>query len=134
MNFAKKNLPTICTGLFIASVFLLIDIASAYAQETRNWRRSVKRGGEMEFQWLNYDERTCRDRGYPRLIINKAPKLGRYRTVKRKFTQRNGKCKGSELSVLLVYYVAGGKKGRDQTSYTIRGSGNIRINLNMRVY
>lgn len=106
---------------------------TADAQSMRNWNRSLPAGEEMEFQWLNYDERTCKDRGYPKLIINTPPSLGSYRAVRRKFTQKNGKCKGSRFSVLLVYYVAGKVKGQDRTSYTIRGASDVRINLRMRI-
>ncbi|MCX7560281.1 hypothetical protein OS190_11940 [Sulfitobacter sp. F26204] len=118
----------------LAALLMMTDVHAADAQNTRNWDRRVAVGEEMEFQWLNYDEKTCKDRGYPRLIINTPPKLGSYRAVRRKFTQQNGRCKGKKLSVLLVYYVAGRTKGRDRTSYTIRGHGDIRINLRMRVY
>ncbi|MGC1504619.1 MAG: hypothetical protein WA782_10820 [Sulfitobacter sp.] len=117
----------------LAILFLIVDVGSASAQSTRNWSRSVDTGEEMQFQWLNYDEKTCVDRGFARLIINTPPKFGSYRAERRKFTQQNGNCKGKKMSVLLVYYVAGRTKGLDKTSYTIRGSGDIRINLRMRV-
>ncbi len=115
-------------GLFI------LGVPAAEAQDVRNWNRNVARGTEMEFQWLNYDEQTCKDYGYPRLIVTTPPKLGKFRSVRRKFTQQNGRCAGKRLSVLLVYYQAGNKAGRDRTSYTIAGRGNIAVNLNFRVY
>ena len=130
INQYLRTFSIILVGLGI----LAAGSMAAEAQNTRNWSRKVARGGEMEFQWLNYDEQTCKDRGYARLIVNKKPKLGHYRTVKRRFTQQGGRCSGKRLSVLLVYYVAGKKTGRDRTSYTIRGGSDIRINLDMRVY
>lgn len=121
------------TVVWIAAVFLLVTAHSVSAQNTRYLDRRVATGERIEFQWLNYDEKSCKDRGYPRLTINTAPSLGSYRTVRRKFTQQNGRCKGKKLSVLLVYYVAGRTKGRDRTSYTIHGSSDVRINLKIRV-
>jgi hypothetical protein len=133
MKILKINLDALAV-ICLAVVFLIAEVSSAAAQNTRNWDRRVAAGKEMEFQWLNYDERTCKDRGYPRLIINTPPSLGSYRAARRKFTQQSGKCKGKKFSVLLVYYVAGRTKGRDRTSYTIRGHSDIRINLKMRIY
>ncbi|MFY0647312.1 hypothetical protein [Sulfitobacter geojensis] len=121
-------------AIWLAALLSIVTVQSVAAQSTRNWDRRVAAGSEMEFQWLNYDEKTCKDRGHPRLIINTPPSLGTYRAERRKFTQRTGRCKGKKLSVLLVYYVAGRTKGRDRTSYTIRGAGDIRINLKMRIY
>lgn len=122
------------TLLFSAMVLFMLDVHGAFAQGTRYWDRRVEAGKEIEFQWLNYDERTCKDRGHPRLIINTPPSLGKFRAVPKTFTQQDGRCKGSKLSVLLVYYVAGRTKGADRTSFTIRGNTNIRINLDVRVY
>lgn len=121
------------TAVLLALVFVLADAQSASAQSTRYWNRSVDAGKQIEFQWLNFNERTCKDNGYPRLIIDKKPSLGRFRTVKRKFTQQNGACKGKRFSVLLVYYQAGRRKGQDQTAFTISGSDNIRISLKINV-
>ncbi len=120
-------------AVLVATAFLLADVHGAFAQNTRYWNRSVKAGKELEFQWLNYDEATCKDRGYPGLRIDKAPKLGKFRTVKRKFTQKDGRCKGTRFSVLLVYYVAGRKKGTDTTGFTIQGRDNIIISLKIDV-
>ncbi len=121
-------------AICLAAVILFANSDGAYAQTIRNWDRRVAVGEEIEFQWLNYDEKTCKDRGHARLIINTPPSKGSYRAVRRMFTQQNGKCTGKEFSVLLVYYVAGQNKGRDRTSYTIRGNGDIRVNLTMRIY
>lgn len=120
--------------LFSAMFLLILDVQGAFAQGTRYLDRQVQARKEIEFQWLNYDERTCKDRGHPRLIINTPPSLGKFRAVRKTFTQQDGRCKGSKLSVLLVYYVAGRTKGTDRTSFTIRGNTNIRINLDVRVY
>lgn len=120
-------------ALLLAAVFLLVESHAAFAQSTRYWNRSVAPGKKIEFQWLNYDERTCKDNGYPRLVIDKAPKLGKFRTSKRRFTQQNGSCKGKRFSVLLVNYVAGRKKGTDSAAFTIKGRDNLRINLKISV-
>ncbi|MEM6938745.1 MAG: hypothetical protein AAF943_14850 [Pseudomonadota bacterium] len=128
----RKRLDLMKLAL-LAGVFGAFCAQSAQAQSTRNWNRSVEAGKEMQFQWTNYDEQTCRDRGHPKFIINTKPTLGYYRAERRKITQQNGRCKGKRFSALMVYYVAGKTKGRDRTSYTIRGAGDIRINLRMRV-
>ncbi len=120
-------------ALMLAAVFLLVEVHAAYAQSTRYWNRSVAPGKKIEFQWLNFDERTCKDNGYPRLVVTKAPKLGKFRTKKRKFTQQSGSCKGKRFSVLLVDYVAGRKKGTDNPAFTIAGRDNLRINLKINV-
>lgn len=120
-------------ALLLAAVFLLVEAHSAFAQSTRYWNRSVAPGKKIEFQWLNYDERTCKDNGYPRLVIDKQPKLGKFRTKKRRFTQQSGSCKGKRFSVLLVDYVAGRRKGTDRPAFTVVGRDNLRINLNISV-
>ena len=118
---------------YLAVIFVLTGSFEAEAQSNRFLNRSVKAGERIEFQWLNFDEAKCRDRGYPKLIVKKKPKLGRYKTVRRKFTQTKGRCKGRRFSVLLVYYVAGRKKGVDKTTYVVSGASNIVINLRVRV-
>lgn len=127
-NLRRLTVAGVAVGMFFAAA------QGATAQNTRYLDRRVAAGKQMEFQWLNYDERTCKDRGYPKLIVNSKPSLGSYRTKRRKFTQQNGRCKGKKLSVLLVYYVAGRKKGSDRSSFTIRGSSDIRIHLKAQVY
>lgn len=129
----NRTILTVLLTLFVAGAFLLVESQSAYAQSLRYWNRSVNAGKQIDFQWLNYDERTCTDRGYPQMVVDKAPSLGRFRTTKRKFTQQNGKCKGQQFSVLLVHYVAGRTRGQDQTTYTIRGRTNIQVNLTIDV-
>lgn len=128
----KRLCDYILTG-FLVPALVLTSSYVAEAQSTRFLSRSVKAGQQIEFQWLNFDERRCKDNGYPRLIIKERPQLGRFRTVRRKFTQTKGKCKGTRFSVLLVYYVAGRKKGRDRTHYVIRGASDINIKLKVRV-
>ncbi|WP_439119630.1 hypothetical protein [Marivita sp.] len=128
-----RSLFTAILTLIVATVFLLTETSSAQAQSLRYLNRSVEAGKQIEFQWLNYDERTCTDRGYPKLVIEDAPSLGKFRTVQRKFTPQNGACKGKRFSVLLVYYVAGRKTGQDSTTYVIQGRTNIRINLSIDV-
>lgn len=120
-------------ALCLAAAMLTLTALSADAQSLRYLNRTVDAGKQIEFQWLNYDERTCKDNGYPELVVERAPSLGKYRTAKRKFTQQNGKCKGSRFSVLLVYYTAGRTKGPDSTAFLIRGRNNIRINLKIQV-
>ena len=121
--------PSACATFFVALAIFLTGIRPADAQSLRYWKRTVDAGKQIEFQWLNYDERTCKDNGYPQLIVEKAPKLGQMRTSKRRFTQQDGKCKGSRFSVLLVYYVAGRTRGQDSVTYVIDGRNNIRINV-----
>lgn len=118
---------------FLALTLILAETHAAFAQSTRYWKRSVEAGKQIEFQWSNYDEATCRDNGYARLKINKKPTLGRFRSVRKKVTQRSGACKGKRFSVLYVYYVAGRKKGKDRPAYTIQGGSSTKINLNITV-
>lgn len=120
-------------ALLVAFVFLLADVHSAAAQSTRYWNRSVAPGKQIEFQWLNSNTNTCKDNGYPKLVVDKKPSLGKFRTVRRKFVQQDGKCKGKRFSVLLVYYVAGRKRGVDNTAFTIAGQNNLKINLKVTV-
>lgn len=129
----RKTFLTLPLTLCLAISFLLAGMTPANAQSVRYLNRSVEAGKQIEFQWLNFDERTCKDNGYPKLIIEKAPSLGKYRTKKRKFTQQNGKCKGKRFSVLLVYYVAGRRTGKDNSAFVIRGTDNIRINLTTQI-
>ena len=118
---------------FLVAMALILGPTVADAQSTRSLNRSVKAGQEVEFQWLNFNDRTCKDNGYPSLIVERKPSLGRFRTVKRQFTQRSGPCKGRKFSVLLVYYVAGRNKGTDRTAFVIDGQNRLRIMLNMQV-
>ena len=132
MNFMTFKLNSLF-AVFLAAAFLLVDSQAASAQSTRYWNRSVAPGKQIEFQWLNSNTNTCKDNGYPKLVINKQPSLGRFRTVKRKFRQQDGKCKGKNFSVLLVYYVAGRKRGVDNAAFTIAGQSNLKINLKITV-
>lgn len=132
MRVGKVNFAPLGV-LALVAAFILVDVHAAFAQSTRYWNRSVAPGKQIEFQWLNFDERTCKDNGYAKLVIKKKPTLGRFRTVKRKFTQQTGRCKGKRFSVLLVYYVAGRKKGVDRTAYVVRGRDNLDINLKITV-
>lgn len=128
-----KPWPGVVATLCIVFAVLLTEARPADAQSLRYWKRTVDAGKQIEFQWLNYDERTCKDNGYPKLVVEKAPKLGKLRTSQRRFTQQDGKCKGSRFSVLLVYYVAGRTRGEDRVTYVIDGRNNIRINLTITV-
>lgn len=119
--------------LLVATAFFLTETHAAQAQSLRYLNRTVEAGKQIEFQWLNYDERTCKDNGYPKLIVEREPSLGKFRTRQQKFTPQNGPCKGKRFSVLLVYYVAGRKAGQDKTSYIIQGRTKIRINLEIDV-
>lgn len=120
---------------FAASlVFAAILAAPAAAQDVRNWDRSVERGKEMQFQWLSFDEATCRDNGHPRFVLTSAPKLGRFRTERRAVAPQDGPCAGRRLSVLFVYYRAGQRAGLDETSYTIVGRRPIVVNLRFTVF
>lgn len=130
---SHKTWRTGVITVLVAAVFLIVEAMPAQAQSLRYLKRTVEAGKQIEFQWLNYDERTCKDNGYPELVVERAPKLGKYRTSKRKFTQQDGKCKGKRFSVLLVYYVAGRTRGEDSTAYLIRGRNNIRIDLTIQV-
>ena len=58
-----RSLFTAILTLIVAAVFLLTETSSAQAQSLRYLNRSVEAGKQIEFQWLNYDERTCTDRG-----------------------------------------------------------------------
>lgn len=128
-----RSLFSIILTLLVATAFFLTETQTAHAQSLRYLSRTVESGKQIEFQWLNYDERTCTDRGYPKLVVEEAPSLGKFRTVRRKFTPQNGPCKGKRFSVLLVYYVAGRRKGQDSTTFVIQGRTNIRIALSITV-
>lgn len=132
MKFSKINLNALAV-LIIASAIILVDVHAAFAQSTRYWSRSVAPGKQIEFQWLNSDERTCKDNGYAKMVVERAPKLGKFRTVRRKFTQQEGRCKGKRFSVLLVYYVAGRRKGTDRANFRIQGGNNNNIRINLTV-
>ena len=72
--------------LLVATAFFLTETHAAQAQSLRYLNRTVEAGKQIEFQWLNYDERTCKDNGYPKLIVERAPSLGKFRTSQQKFT------------------------------------------------
>lgn len=132
MKGIRTFASAVVTAVLAFSV-VIADTRPADAQSLRYLNRSVDAGKEIEFQWLNYNERTCTDNGYPKLVIEKAPKLGKFRTVRQRFTPQNGPCKGKRFSVLLVYYKAGRKTGTDNTTYVIQGRNNIRIALKIDV-
>ncbi len=120
--------------VLFAAVALMGASAPIAAQDVRNWDRQVERGREMQFQWLNYDEGTCADRGPARFVLTTAPKLGKFRTQRTTVTPQSGPCAGRRLSVLFVYYVAGQRPGLDETSYTIVGGSPITVNLRFTVF
>jgi hypothetical protein len=116
------------------AALVFMAAAPAAAQDVRNWDRQVERGREMQFQWLNYDEATCVDRGPARFVLTTAPKLGTFRTQRSSVTPQSGACAGKRLSVLFVYYRAGQRAGLDETSYTIVGGSPITVNLRFTVF
>lgn len=118
---------------FLVFVLVLGDAHIASAQSTRYWNREVAAGKQIEFQWTNYDGATCRDNGYAKFSVVKKPSLGKFRVVKKRVTQQDGQCKGKRFSTLLISYVAGSKKGTDNTAFAVTGGSRIDINLKIKV-
>lgn len=121
------------TALLLACALILADVHSASAQNTRHLTRRVGVGKQIEFTWTNYDARSCRDNGYAKFAITRKPTLGKFRVVRKKTVERRGRCKGKSYRTLLIYYVAGRKKGNDRAAFAVTGGARIETKLNIRV-
>lgn len=108
--------------LGLSSLFItLLGIHAAMAQEVRNYTGSARPGEEIRFDhWLNYDEATCLDRGFVRIVIRTQPKLGRVRLERTKVHADQGACT-KPLSVVVVLYRAGRAPGTDSFEYAVQG-------------
>lgn len=105
----------------------------ATAQEVRNLDHQVARGASMDFQWLNYDEATCQDRGHVQLLVSTQPRLGRVSIRRVTVTQQTGNCAGQRLSVVILTYTAGRNPGSDALSFTVVGLTQHVVNVRFSV-
>jgi len=123
----------------VAGAVLALGSEPAKAQDINSCasqycERRLAAGTTMDFQWLNYDEATCTDRGPPRLVVTAPPRLGRWASRRTAVTQTSGTCAGKKLSLLLVTYTAGRTPGQDKTSFKIVGQKDIVANVNFTIY
>jgi hypothetical protein len=75
----------------------LVVAAPASAQDPRVQDREVRRCGSMQFQWLNFDEIDCRDRGAARIVVTQPPRLGRLQVTRSRVRTDTGNCAGRPL-------------------------------------
>ena len=122
------------TGLVLAGLAITVFAGTACAQELRNYTGSVQVGQVLQFDhWLNYQESSCKDRGFVAISIRSQPKLGRVTLQRIKVRSGSGACAGIPLSVVNVIYRAGRVTGSDVFGYGVRGAESISVNATVTV-
>ena len=118
----------------LAGLALAAFSGAAAAQETRNYTGTVLAGQVLQFDhWLNYQESTCKDRGFVAISLRSQPKLGRVTMQRLKVRSSSGACAGVPLSVVNVIYKAGRVPGSDVFGYGVRGAESITVNATVTV-
>jgi hypothetical protein len=119
--------------VLLAAALLAGAATPAAAQDPRVVDREVARGASMQFQWLNFDEIDCRDRGHARIVVTRPPRLGTFRITRSRVRADSGTCAGRPLSVVFVTYRAGRNPGTDDIRYAVIGAARIEVVLRMTV-
>ena len=118
----------------LAGFALSAFAGAACAQEVRNYTGTVQAGQVLQFDhWLNYQESTCKDRGFVAIAMRSQPKLGRVTVQRLKVRSSSGACAGIPLSVVNVIYKAGRVPGSDVFGYGVRGAESIAVNATVTV-
>ena len=122
------------TGLVLAGLAITVFAGTACAQELRNYTGTVQAGQVLQFDhWLNYEDSSCKDRGFVAISMRSQPKLGRVTLQRIKVRSGSGPCAGIPLSVVNVIYKAGRVAGSDVFGYGVRGAESISVNATVTV-